>query len=427
MSSQRLSASHNDTPASSRTPSPAQPVHASSFADQWPFLRNIYNGKEPSTTAETLSISAQDQRNLWQEIHAVLDKVTALMEESLRTTQQVGSLQQQLDLANSEELVAHGAAQELREELAQHREQLAQAREQLGARRAQDPTMTLSSEHPDPEPFDGSVPANIADFILQMRIKLHVNSDRYPDPTSRLGYFVSRLKLKALQQVKFGLTPEGRFAFKDVDEMIQVLEASYGNAAPKATAGRDVLALRQEKRPLQEFLPDWQKFAYDSGFDDVALISILRNAIHFRIAERLTLDPASFTVDSLPAFLVMVRGADSILRILYGDYFKEALSNRSTGAMSSTPNVPFSQPRTAPLTVPAPEEGDPMDLSTVWTGSQGGKRRPKNETEKRARREYCFKNNLCLFCESPKHRINDCPLRPVKHVNTPSATTSPEN
>lgn len=53
-----------------------------------------------------------------------------------------------------------------------------------------------------------------------------------------------------------------------------------------------------------------------------------------------------------------------------------------------------------------------MDLNIVWTGSINGKRRPKNDAERKAKREYYFKNDLCLFCESLEHRIDICPTRP---------------
>ena len=65
-----------------------------------------------------------------------------------------------------------------------------------------------------------------------------------------------------------------------------------------------------------------------------------------------------------------------------------------------------------------------MDLSVVWTGSMGGKRRPKNDAERKAKREYCWKHSLCLFCESSDHRIDVCPTRPKDRQPKPSASVS---
>jgi hypothetical protein len=400
----------DQTPASSHAQSPAPPFSS----DPWPSLLRIYNGSEPAADAPVASFTATQQHDLWQEIHYALDGVKALRVESRRVTTQLGALQQELDESRAQELLLHGTIHDLQTELRQ-------AKDQLKTQPAQVPTPPLSSEHPDPEPFDGSTPSDISDFILQMKIKLHVNADRYPNPTSRLGYFISRLKSKALQQVKYGINPQGHFVFKDVDEIILILETAYGNVAPKATAGREILSLKQGKCSLQEFLPEWQKLAHDSGFDDAALISILKNALHFQLTERLSLDPTSFTVDSLPDFLTMVRNADAILRVLYQNYFLNSPVGRDARNSNTVPAIQLSKPLSAPVTTSDIE--DAMDLSAVWTGSQGGKRRPRNDAERKARREYCFKNNLCLFCESPDHRINDCPTRPVKKTNVPSTET----
>jgi hypothetical protein len=42
-----------------------------------------------------------------------------------------------------------------------------------------------------------------------------------------------------------------------MDELAKVLKISYGDATPKVTAGTTVLSLKQNKQPLQKFLPEW--------------------------------------------------------------------------------------------------------------------------------------------------------------------------
>lgn len=148
--------------------------------------------------------------------------------------------------------------------------------------------------------------------------------------------------------------------------------------------------------------------------DDVALIAILKEALHFMIIERLSYNPASSSTTSLPEFLAMVRDADYILRRLYPNYHKSTPTTYRHGATSAkpAPALPLQNSLPPTSTFTTTQGGDTMDLSIVWTGSMGGKRRPKNDAERKARREYCFKNNLCLFCESPEHRIDVCPTRP---------------
>jgi hypothetical protein len=50
-----------------------------------------------------------------------------------------------------------------------------------------------------------------------------------------------------------------------------------------------------------------------------------------------------------------------------------------------------------------------MDLSVVWTGSQGGKIRPKTPAERAAKRKYCEEHGLCYNCECPDHSLYHCP------------------
>lgn len=386
----------------------------------YPYLRQLYVTQQP--TGPT-NFNAEDATILWREIHSALDTIEQLQASSRASAAQVGDLQQELDRVRADELMLYSKQNDLEQKVASLQQQLQQAqrheqeatslRQQLQQARTYAPPV-LSNEHPDPKPFDGSDISLLPDFILQMAVKLKVNADRYPNRITRIAYFVSRLASKALDQVKFGITETGDFTFQDVNELVQILRTAYGDAAPRATAGVTVLKLKQHKQPLQQFLPEWHRTAHESGFDDVALIAILKDALHFMILERLSYTPASFSTTSLPEFLAMVRDADSTLRMLYPNYHKNTPMTHGHSATSAKPTpalpLPNSLPPTSTLTTS--DGGDAMDLSVVWTGSMGGKRRPKNDAERKARREYCFKNNLCLFCESPQHRIDVCPTRP---------------
>jgi hypothetical protein len=96
---------------------------------------------------------------------------------------------------------------------------------------------------------------------MQISIKLAANADWYPLPHNRLAYYISRLTKGALQQVKFGILTSGFFSFTDIDELAKVLKISYSDTTPKVTAGTTVLSLKQNKQPLQKFLPEWQQVA----------------------------------------------------------------------------------------------------------------------------------------------------------------------
>lgn len=421
-----MSSQNPPIPSSIHTPdsiasTPQAQASTNPPVDPYPYLRQLYHSDQPIGNT---TLNAVQALTLWRELHSALDTIASLQTSSQASIARVGDLQHELDQAREEELVLHSQKHDYEQELTSLRQQLQQAQQTNG--RLYTPPPILSTEHPDPAIFDGSDPSLLPDFILQTNVKLNINADRYPNRLSRIAYFVSRLASGALKQVKFGITATGDFTFGDVNELTQVLETAYGDAAPRATAGVAILKLKQYKQPLQQFLPEWHQTAHESGFDDIALITILKDALHFMIIERLSYTPASFSTTSLPEFLDMVRNADSTLRMLYPHYHKTTPASYShgTSATKPTPAPPLSTPLLpAPFTTS--DGGDAMDLSAIWTGSMGGKRRPKNDAERKARREYCFKNNLCLFCESLDHRIDACPIRPKNPRQTrQSATTT---
>jgi len=59
-------------------------------------------------------------------------------------------------------------------------------------------------------------------LLLQLRNKLEGNSDRYPTEASRLAYATSRIG---------GITADlvGSFNSSSVDQLVRLLEASYGD------------------------------------------------------------------------------------------------------------------------------------------------------------------------------------------------------
>lgn len=252
-------------------------------------------------------------------------------------------------------------------------------------------------EHPDPDHFSGTVPKELPMFLNKMQLKLRANRDWWTTEQDRLDYFLSRLSGGAYGQISSGT--DGVTNCSTIDEAVVILKSCYGRLNEKATAQKDLLKLHQGNRPLSEFLPIWLQTAQCADLGDETHIVALENALHPAILNRAAL----YATDSVPVkwreYVNWIRRTEADLRSFDPNYFK--------------PNS--SSPRTViqiPITTPS-QSSEPMDLSalqmkTVWTGSQGGKRRPRNDAEKAAKREYCLINNLCLYCESPEHRLSEC-------------------
>lgn len=257
-----------------------------------------------------------------------------------------------------------------------------------------------SPEHPDPDHFSGKNPEKLNAWIQDMELKMMRNSDWFESEQHRMSYWVTRTKDDARGILQHGIGGGGIITFSDVGEIISILKASYGEVDEQKNASSLVLSTEQKKNSLVTFLPAWQALAAKSGFNDLALIAMLRKAVHPTLIARLNVAPASTIPKTLTGFISHLRTIDSQIRETDPRYYKKGTPNSSTNNFNHTT---IATPDTTDV-------GDPMDLSSavVWTGSNGGKRRPKTPAEKLAKKEYCIANNLCLWCESSRHRISDC-------------------
>jgi hypothetical protein len=268
----------------------------------------------------------------------------------------------------------------------------------------------------DPDPYTGRDPSLLPKFIKDIAIKLASNADWYPDEQSRMRYVAGRLSAIAWDTIEYGILQDGTVAFESVDEIFSLLNSSYGDIDEKGTAQDSIMDYSQGNLPLIKFLPVWHALAKKSHFDDVALIAHLRRALHHEIMARISFTDVADVPTSLGEYIALVRKTDAALRRVDPQYFSKK-KPRSTTA-TSTPAV--SAP--APLPLPSRLSDDPMDLSAAWVSGTG--RKPKTPEEKRLHRQYCLKNNLCLYCAKPDHRLTDCPTRPPRPSDTPRSATS---
>ena len=221
-----------------------------------------------------------------------------------------------------------------------------------------------------------------------------------------MSYFVSRLGAKAYNQVEGGLNANGTFVFTDVDSIVQVLKAAFGDVDEAATAQKKLLNFKQGNQSIPSFLPEWQSLAQKSGFNDAALIALLRSALHSTLLHRITLMPT--TAKTWMGFIDQVRAGDQLVRQTHEQYYKTRVD----------PNATFIPTTTSAIQATQAEDGDLMDLSAagaklVWTDTDvKANRRPKTDTEKEARKKYCKARGLCLWCSSSQHRASDCATAP---------------
>ena len=266
----------------------------------------------------------------------------------------------------------------------------------------------LSPEHPNPDTFHGKDDRHkLSYFIKEMRDKLAVNADWYATEEDKMRYFKTRLRDDAYNVIEHGFAEDGTVLFKELSEIITLLRQSFGNVDEKGTSQQTIMKLRQNAKPTIEFLNEWLEVAQKTGFDDEAKIAHLKNALHMKVLERLTHLQLSHTpiAKDLTGFLAQIRHIDSIIRSIEPNYTKakQTPNHNPRFLHTHTPEV------TTPL-VTTTDGGDAMDLNAAmveWSNPDGT-RRPKNDAERKARKEYNLKHGLCLWCDTPGHMATYC-------------------
>lgn len=268
-----------------------------------------------------------------------------------------------------------------------------------------------SPPHPDSDKFTGDKPKLLPEFVQAMSLKLKQNADWYPSEQHKMRYFVSRLKRIARSNMDYGIQADGSITFDDIDAIIKILTLCFGNIKESKSASTELLKLKQDNKPLIMFLPEWIALANKVGWEESTKIALLRNALSKPITSRLSYirnQPTDFV-----GFITFVREEDNAIWSVQAR------------------NHPVQQNHQPPstTTATATSNGDTMVLDAgrvVWTGSNGGKKRPQNQAERDAKRRYCYDHELCLYCESPQHKIDSCPVMPPK-PNYSSGNVNPSS
>ena len=123
-----------------------------------------------------------------------------------------------------------------------------------------------SEKHPDPPIFSGN-PVKWREFKTQLRVKLHVNRDRYSTSQSRLAYTVSRLQNNPLNIVQPKIT-NGIIHFSDYEDLLSHLDIAYQDPDLMIKAQRELRDLKQKNREFYLYFADFQRIIEDTGITD---------------------------------------------------------------------------------------------------------------------------------------------------------------
>ncbi len=394
-----LTPNTTDSPLStSRTSTPLPPPTLASDSSQFPLLTAYHSAADPLAYITTIISNQSD--TFISELTNFLHYADQANDNyrSLRTLHQDATLE-----LDSLRLVYSDLQTQLQTTISQ-RDIATSQRDQLISSLGQSShTPARSAEHPGPQPFSGTNPAELPNFLSGLALKLRTNSDWYPTLQTRMAYVYSCLEGLAAGQLTHGIKADGTITFTSVEEMLQILRQAYGDIDPVYTAQQRVITIRQNFRQTDLFLAEWQEAALASGLSDNTLIALLHASLHTKILQRLSFTPRENQPTVTSSFVAWIRQVDATLRAAEPYYWKSktpTTSNPQLPPNSATPNL------------------DAMDISAAtttvtWTAADvTNKRRPGNQAERDARKAYNIAHKLCQWCSEPSHSSTACPTAP---------------
>ena len=258
-----------------------------------------------------------------------------------------------------------------------------------------------------PDPFDG-IREKYSTFVLQLSLLFQNVPARYGSEGIQIRTAASYLTGGALGLFKAyydEITQE--IKFKTYAEFIGALKAAYDDPDKRATAERQLLALRQLNKDCSTYHVEYSIYANVLEYDNRTKISFFKkganNDLQIALAHQLN-PPNNF--DKYVAICIQL---DNNIQNLKGQGTHRYSHPFQNPIASSSPSVPAS---TSSRTTPGP-----MDLSVL---NQSWKRGPIDEAEKKRRCD----NNLCMYCGQSGHWAVNCPHKRQK-LNTSNVNPVP--
>ncbi|KAH8147472.1 uncharacterized protein LAJ45_08629 [Morchella importuna] len=164
-------------------------------------------------------------------------------------------------------------------------------------------TTQRSEKLPDPKVFRGDRDRErLHLFKQQMRIKLLGNADRFPTLQSKLSYAFSRLEGVAANQFLQYVGEEG-IALPSMLRFYEILDTAFGDSDRMRIARRNLRNIHQRNRTFADYFAEFQRYAAESGMDEVSRIEALMEGINVELDESMIHHETPATVDACAMLL----------------------------------------------------------------------------------------------------------------------------
>ena len=255
---------------------------------------------------------------------------------------------------------------------------------------------------PDPEKYEGDRDA-LPEFLLQLRLK----APTLKNEQARLRYGISLLKGKALSQIRPYVHAD-RIELEDLEALIAKLEAAFGDPDRRSTAEKKLLNIKQANRDFPTFFAEFSRYAADSGWEDNAKRSIMRNALCYELKADLV---GQSEPEDFDQWVALLQRLDNKRRQLTSETNRRPILPVSPTATRTT-QITTSVPTSVSLASTTPSNNS----NTTATGTASGPmdlsaNRRTLSSEERARR---MAEGRCYYCGGLHHLARDCPTAPPR-------------
>ena len=225
-------------------------------------------------------------------------------------------------------------------------------------------TRPKSERLPDPPAFSGKK-KDLPLFLTKLRYKLKGNADRFPDEESRLIYAHSRLERDPATLVDPLMDKD----ITTVEQLVQFLEATYGDPNRELTAWSRLDNLKQGKKNFLSHFADFRRLVADTNLNEGAQINQLRRSLSDELRRAMVGVPIPRSINDYANLIALY---DNDLRYL------------------PTARTPI-----------APKQKYPVDME-IDTADSAYAPKGSNEREKRYKEGRCFK------CNKKGHISSEC-------------------
>jgi len=267
----------------------------------------------------------------------------------------------------------------------------------------------------EPDPFDGTDPAKLRTFLVQLRLSFNDRPRAFADDRNKVNFAISYLKGIALAHFENSLIEPDLLnppAWEsDYGEFVSELKTYFESpdVVGEAESKLENLSMKPTQR-IAKYLVEFNRLATITGWDNRALRHQFYRGLPSRIKDEVSRVGKPITLPALRALAQSIDGR-------YWEREEETRRERSSHPSEKKADKPQSQPSSSNQGNQNKNQKKPFVPRESGSSSQNSEKKKSDLDDKigkdgkltpaeRARR---FAHNLCLFCGGVGHSAKECP------------------